>query len=166
MKQKGQKRLKNGGYVNEDTKEIKTLIIITIAVVLLAIGLYFLTDVVLDKKDDSSFDTEFNYDTCLVGNIFNRPYDEYYVFIYSSIDDDASTYDTLKTSYLKKDEAKKIYYVDLNNGFNSFVVSDTSNTKPKSASDVRVNKSALILIKDGKVSKYYETLDDYKKVLN
>lgn len=166
MKQKGQKRLKNGGYVNEDTKEIKTLIIITIVVVLLAVGLYFLTDVVLDKKENSASEAVFNYDTCLIGNIFSRPYDEYYVFVYSSIDDDASTYDTLKTNYLKKDEAKKIYYVDLNNGFNSFAMSDSSNPKPTSALDVKINKSALMLIKNGKVSKYYENLEDYKKVLN
>ena len=62
--------------------------------------------------------------------------------------------------------AKKIYFVDLSTKFNSPYVSDKSNKKPTKASEVQVKDSALVLIKNGKVSKYYESVTDYEKVLN
>ena len=70
------------------------------------------------------------------------------------------------SNYEKKDNAKKIYFVDLSTKFNSPYVSDKSNKKPTKASEVQVKDSALVLIKNGKVSKYYESVTDYEKVLN
>ena len=42
----------------------------------------------------------------------------------------------------------------------------TKSKKPTKASEVQVKDSALVLIKNGKVSKYYESVTDYEKVLN
>lgn len=158
------KRIKNSKYESNDTKEIKSLIVITLVVVLIVIGVYFLTDMINTK--DGNSDVSINYDTCLVGNMFNRPYSEYYVFLYSSLDDNASTYQGLITSYVDEEDSLKIYYVDMNDGFNKSYLSDKSNTKPVSVDDVSIKDSALIKIKDGKVVNYYEKLDDYKKVLS
>ena len=97
--------------------------------------------------------------------MFNRPYDEYYVFLYSSLDSNASTYRGLITSYNEKEDSKKIYYVDLNDKFNKEYLSDSSNPNPSSVSEVKIKDSALVLIKDGKVAKYMEKLDDYKNTL-
>ena len=161
-----QKKLKNGGYVNEDTKEIRNLIIITVVVIALALGLYFLTDKVLSKDTTSDTNADVDYTTCLIGNMFNRPYDEYYVFAFSSEDENASKYSSLISTYEKKDKALKIYKIDLDNNFNKSAVSDTSNKKPTNASDVKIKNSALIHIKNGKVVNYYESSSDYKKVLS
>ncbi len=161
-----QKKLKNGGYVNEDTKEIRNLIIITVVVIALALGLYFLTDKVLNKNSSSDSSADVDYTTCLIGNMFNRPYDEYYVFAFRSEDDNASTYSSLISTYEKKDNALKIYMIDLSNNFNKSVLSDKSNKKPTSASDVKIKDSALIHIKNGKVVNYYESSSDYEKVLS
>ncbi len=161
-----QKKLKNGGYVNEDTKEIRNLIIITVVVIALALGLYFLTDKVLSKDTTSDTNADVDYTTCLIGNMFNRPYDEYYVFAFSSEDENASKYSSLISTYEKKDKALKIYKIDLNNNFNKRAVSETSNKKPTSASDVKIKNSALIHIKNGKVVNYYESSSDYEKVLS
>ena len=98
--------------------------------------------------------------------MFNRPYDEYYVFLYDLTSSSASQYQSLISNYEKKDNAKKIYFVDLSTKFNSPYVSDKSNKKPTKASEVQVKDSALVLIKNGKVSKYYESVTDYEKVLN
>ena len=161
-----QKKLKNGGYVNEDTKEIRNLIIITVVVIALALGLYFLTDKVLSKDTTSDTNADVDYTTCLIGNMFNRPYDEYYVFAFSSEDENASKYSSLISTYEKKDKALKIYKIDLNNNFNKRAVSETSNKQPTSASDVKIKNSALIHIKNGKVVNYYESSSDYEKVLS
>ena len=157
------KRIKASKYESNDTKEIKSLIIITLVVILIAASLYFLTIFVNNKKGQSS--TNVDYDTCLVGNMFNRPYDEYYVFLYSSLDSNASTYRGLITNYNEKEDSKKIYYVDLNDKFNKEYLSDSSNPNPSSVSEVKIKDSALVLIKDGKVAKYMENLDDYKNTL-
>lgn len=161
---KSKNKIKTTKYESDDTKEVKNLIVITIIVVLVAVLLYFLTSMVNNKKNVS--DVSFDYDTCLVGNMFNRPYEEYYVFLYSSLDSNASTYKGLITDYSESDDAVKIYYVDMNDKFNSSYMGDKSNKKPASSSDVVVNESALIKIKDGSVVNYYEKLDDYKSVLS
>ena len=74
--------------------------------------------------------------------------------------------DSLYTNYEEKENSKKIYFIDIDNGFNEFIKSDKANKKPTNASEVKINNRALILIKDGKVSKYYETLEEIEKVLN
>ena len=157
------KKLKSINYESNDTKEIKSLIIITVVVVVIAGGLFFLTNYLNNKKTSSN--TKIDYDTCIVGNMFNRPYNEYYVFLYSSTDKNASTYKGLITSYKDKDDALKIYYVDMNDKFNSAYLSEASNKKPTDVNEVKIKESALILIKDGKVERYYESLEDYKNTL-
>ena len=111
------KKLKSINYESNDTKEIKSLIIITIVVIAIAVGLFFLTNYLNNKKATSNINID--YDTCIVGNMFNRPYNEYYVFLYSSTDKNASTYKGLITSYKDKDDALKVYYVDMKDKFNS-----------------------------------------------
>ena len=157
------KKLKSINYESNDTKEIKSLIIITVVVVVIAVGLFFLTNYLNNKK--TSNNTKIDYNTCIVGNMFNRPYNEYYVFLYSSTDKNASTYKGLITSYKDKDDALKIYYVDMNDKFNAAYLSESSNKKPTDVNEVKIKESALILIKDGKVEKYYESLEDYKNTL-
>lgn len=156
-------KIKTTKYESNDTKEIKNLIIITIIVILVAVLLYILTNHINNKKELST--TEFNYDTCLVGNMFDRPYDEYYVFLYSQTDTNSVEYKGLITSYMEKEDALKIYYVDMNNKFNSEYLKETSNKNPQNSTEVMIKESALVKIKDGKVSNYYEKLEDYKKVL-
>ena len=67
------KKIKQISYESEDTKEIKSLIIITLIIVVLGIGLYFLTDKVATKNNLTN--VEFNYEECLIENMFTRPYE-------------------------------------------------------------------------------------------
>ena len=101
---------------NADTKEIRNLIIITIIIAALAVGLYFLTDKVTSKNSSSTTTTskvKINDDICTVGMMFNRPYDEYYVFLYNSTSDSASQYNTLLNNYKSKTNAIKTYEIAL-----------------------------------------------------
>lgn len=162
-----QKKLKNN-YESEDTKEVKSLIIITLIIAAIAVGLYFFTEKVLNKKSGEEQTTvaEFNNNICTVGTMFNRPEDKYYVFLFDSTSPENSQYQTLLSNYRSKDDSTKIYYVDLSKKFNSFALSDTSNKNPKNVDEVKINNNALIFIENKKVTKYYETTSDYEKVLS
>lgn len=157
-----QKKLKK--YESEDSSEIRNLIIITVIIALIATGLYFLTEKVLNKKENNNnTEVSFNYDEATIGTMFNRPYDEYYVFIYDSTDDNATVYNNIVKTYRAKDDSKKLYFIDLNDGLNKIAVSDTTNKKPASSEEVKVSGSALYLIKNGKVTAAYT--ESYDNVL-
>ena len=88
---KDTKKIKQTKIVNDDVEQIKKLIILLVIVVVLCIGVYFLTEKLLSRKNttDTNTNTEvkFNYDIATVGTMFNRPEEEYYVFIYSNEED-------------------------------------------------------------------------------
>ena len=157
------KRLKTKKYESEDTKEIKNLILITLGIIIIVLGFYFLTNKKLSKNNSN---VEFDYSTITVGEIFNRPYSEYYVFLYDGSSESASSYKSLVSKYEEKEEAIKIYTVDLSQNLDNKYISEESNHNPSKPSEVKIKDSALILIKDGKVEKYFETDIEYEKVLN
>lgn len=147
-----------------DGNEIKTLLIITAVIILVSIGLYYFTDASLNKKakkDDKVLDI--SYKETIIGNMFDIPLKEYYVLAYNHDADNASKYEDSYLHYLDKEDALPVYEVDLSLGFNSFALKEKSNKKPTKASEVAIKEAALILIKDGKVSKYYETIEEIEK---
>lgn len=163
---KNNKKLKATQYVNEDTKEIRSLIFIILGILVVLVGLYYLTTYSLNKNKETTTDVEFDYSVATVGTMFNRPYDEYYVFLYKSNSDEAVQYSALVTNYSTKEDALKVYTVDLSKNLDDQYLSETSNHNPTNPSEVKIKDSALILIKNGKVSKYYETIGEYEKVFN
>lgn len=161
-----QNRIKKQKYVSEDAKQISNLMYIILGIMVIIAGLYFLTSKSLDNKNNNSAsEVEFDYSTCTVGTMFNRPYEEYYVFLYESTNENANQYRSLTSSYEAKDSALKIYTVDLSSNLDNKYLKDISNSNPTNSSEVSIKESALILIKNGKVTKYYETTADYEKVL-
>ena len=159
------KKIKMAKYESEDTKTIKSLIFIVIGIVILVLGLYFLTDRKIQKDNNKIEETVFDYNSALVGMILNRPYDEYYVLLYNGDADNASSYVSLYNSYSAKEDGKKIYLVDLSKNLDKKYLSDNSNLNVSNIEDIKVNGSALLLINKGKITKTYEKLDDYREVL-
>ena len=101
------KKLKPIKYQNEDVNEIKTLIIITLIVILVAIGLYFLTDRILQNRTRDipvPPTPPISYTNTVVGRIFDKPYDEYFVFLFSSQDDRASLFNGLLRNFDHDDD--------------------------------------------------------------
>lgn len=158
------KKFKQNNNQNEDTQEIKTLLIITAVIIVVSLGLYLLTESQLKKEPEKVIpEATISTSEIMLGTMFTRPYNEYYVFIYG--DAESTTLDKLFTDYEDKEDSKKIYYVNIDDNFNKYAKSDKSNKKPTSAQDLKIDTRALILIKDGKVSKYYETIEEIEKVL-
>ena len=163
------KKLKTVNYQNEDMKEIKTLVIITLIVILVAIGLYFLTDRVLKNRTNeipTPFPSPISYTNTIVGRIFDKPYDEYYVFLFSSENDRAALFSGLLRNFDREEEAIKIYFVDLNIGFNDHVLNEESNPNPTTVDEIKINEYALMRIRNGRVVAFHETVEAIENALS
>ena len=153
----------------EEQKEIKKFIIILLGVILVVVAFYFFTkDVVKKDSEQKKEKTEvtFNYNRIIMGELFNRPYDEYYALIYNTEDLQANYYYSLFSNYSAKENSLKIYTVDLNDEMNKkFYNKNNSNPNAKSLEDLQVSNLTLIKIKDKKINKYIEKEEDIRSEL-
>ena len=161
------KILKNANRT-EEQKEIRKFIIILLCVVVIVLGFYFFTkDVVTkDTKKNTNASVTFNYDQIILGELFNRPYDEYYVLIFNSEDNKVNYYGSLASKYKSNEGAIKIYTADLDDSLNSkYYSKDGSNPKATSLEDLKVSDLTLIKIKNKKINKFIEKDEDIRKEL-
>lgn len=172
INKKIEKELKKGGKSRTEAEEtIRRFIIIFVVVLVLLIGIYFLTKVLLDNRstanNNSTINGEVNYDVTTIGMILNRPYDEYYVMIYNSEDAKAIYYSSLITNYQQKEDGLKVYYCDLANSLNSEYKANNNQTNPsaKKIEELSLGEVTLLKIKDGKIDKYIENIDSIKSAL-
>lgn len=155
-------KIKMEKHVSEEVNMVKNLIIILIVVALFIIGFYFITDKVVKNKQVEQPKVEINYDNITVGTILNRPYDEYLVLLYNSLESEATYYGTLLANY-SKDE--KLYFVDLSLKTNEKYVGEKSSGKFNDVNDAKFSGPTLLVVKNGKVEKFLETKEEIKDVL-
>lgn len=164
------KKLKNQKYYTEEQKEIQKFIIIIIVLVLVIGAIYFLTDKFVEQGNSNNTTTgEINYDKATIGTLLNRPYDEYYVMIYSSNSTEASYYNSIKNNYSSKDDGLKIYYIDLDNELNKKYYNvnndNKSNPSAKSIDEINLGDITLIKVKNGEIVSYIEDIEQIKTEL-
>ena len=86
-----------------EQSELKSFIIVVLVVLACVLGLYFITTafVAEDKAEpeDKEVAGTVNYDVAIMGQLLNRPYDEYLVLLYSSEESEAAYYSTLLSKY-------------------------------------------------------------------
>jgi hypothetical protein len=82
------KNKRNIYYATSDQEDVKKFIIVVLVVAGLLVGVYFLTRIFVTKdlipKEETVTPGEVNYNVATVGTMLNRPYDSYYVLIYST----------------------------------------------------------------------------------
>ena len=164
---KNSKKLKQTKFENEDVAQIRNLIIIFIVVVLICVGVYFLTDNMIKREsnsNNSSQEVEIDYDIATVGTMFNRVEEEYYVLMYSSEND--SKLDTVLNKYRSSDDYIKTYFIDLDRKVNSTVLGDKLVKEPKNSKEVKVTGATLYKIKNGTVVKCYSGIEEITNVLS
>lgn len=164
---KNSKKLKQTKFENEDVAQIRNLIIIFIIVVLVCVGLYFLTDTMIKRENSNNTTTqevEIDYDIATVGTMFNRVEDEYYVLMYSSKND--SKLDTVLNKYRSSDDYIKTYFIDLDKKVNSSILGDKLVKEPKNSKEVKVTGATLYKIKNGTVVKCYSGIEEITNVLS
>lgn len=162
-------------YQTEEQKEIIRFVIV-ILVVILSVGLIYLATRAFVTKDLFTAKTDeeevinpgvINYEVAIMGEILNRPYDEYYVAIYNKSDGKyISDMSSLVYLYGSKEKHLHIYTVDLSNKMNEdFYDPENVNTEAQSVSEMKVGDITLLKVKGGKVVKYIEDLEKMKAEL-
>lgn len=152
--------------INEDTDQIKKFIIILIGVALVSVILYFvsakyvLKDNFQGDKNDTPVEENISYDRVDAGNVFNRPYEEYYVLAYDPSSLEASVY----ASLLKIDKDKKVYFLNLALDVNKGYIGE-GNKNATNPSELSLKEPTLIKIENGTITKYLETLEAIEKEL-
>lgn len=158
---------------NTETKTVKQFILILLAVVLIVIAIYLFTTKVVNK-DSENTSTNNNANTtyidptkAIVGTMLNKGTDEYYVLIYDSTSEDASSYARLLTSYSSSKNTKATYTVDLSNAINSKYIATDGKTNPTASklSELRFGEVTLLKVKNNKITNAYESVENIKKEL-
>lgn len=147
--------------------EIKRVIIISLVILIVLVGIYFLTEVILNKEDDDSdkvTENAIQYEEILAGESFNQSEDKYYVIYYDSTDD-YSSISSLISSYQMNDNEVKLYSVDLSNGMNKSYVTD-GNVVTTNASSLRVKANTLLEFTSKKVTDVITDNDEIIDILN
>lgn len=164
---KDTKKMKN--VKTEEQKEIIKFLIILVVVVVLVVGIYFFTKKFVTKEDEKKEEITgtVNYNVTIVGELLNRPYDEYYVLAYDSKGTKAGQYQGIYSNFTSSPASTtKMYYIDLANKLNEeYRSSEETNPKATSISELKLGELTLIKVKDGKIVKYLEDEDAIKKEL-
>ena len=154
-------------YTNEDTNEIKKFALILVCVAIIGVLLYFVTAKYLVKdnfqsKDNTQTSEEIGDISLKGGTLFNRPYDEYYVLCYGKESEEAPYYSVLTNLYSGE---TKLYTMNLSLKINEQYKGNEGNDKATKPSELSIVDPTLILIKNGKISKYYEGKDKITDIL-
>ena len=170
---KKQRKIKDVKVRSESEEEIRRFIIILIVIIIIVVGIYFLSKVIVDKRESENLTSdsvtgEINYDILNIGMILNRPYSEYYVMLYNSDDTEAIYYSSILTNYTHSENPLKIYFCDLGNSLNSKYVSTdgNSNSKATTIDEFSFGKITLLKIKNGKIVSYVDDIDKIIVELN
>jgi len=164
---KNKNKLKQQKIVSEDMLQVKNLIILLFIVIIICLGIYFLTEKLIqneNKTEEPKQEVSIDYDIATIGTMFNRPESEYFVLLYSS-EENGNDYDTILNQYRSSDNYIKTYYIDLDKKINNSVLADKLIEKPKDSKEVNVTGPTLYKIKEGKVVKCYSTLETIKDAL-
>lgn len=168
-KEKNTKQKKVKYRTAEQDEMLKFLGVIAVVVVCVTL-LYVLTRVFVTKdlfnkeetKTEETVQGSVNYSVTSVGQILNRPYDEYYVFVYDTTGDYATDMNSLLTKYNSKEKKLHAYKVDLSNYLNKeYYKPKEVNEKASAVADFKFGDITLIKVKNGKIDKY---LTDYSKM--
>lgn len=178
MEKKKEKKVKNKvAYRTEEQKEVMKFVILIAIIAVCVGGIYLFTKVFVTKDINKSDETEevvqpgsINYNVAIIGNLLDRPYNEYYAMAYDAKDETSMKYQAVYSAYMSKQDKDltKLYFIDLSNIMNeSYVAKDDEETNPKAEKieDLKLGEFTLIKIKKGKIVKYIEGIDEIKKEL-
>ena len=166
---KEEKKFKLDVKGSNDTEALNNVFKYLIVVVIIFVGVYFLTDYITNHSSNSNYkkqvgEATIQNDKILAGSTFNKSDEEYYVLFYDVTGD--STYTDLYDSYKEKEDHIPIYYVDTNEGLNRDYVGEDVNEEPTEASEIKVNGPTLMKIENKEVVEFITDEDEIKEKLS
>ena len=145
---------KLGKIETEEQAEIKKFIFVLGGLIIAIIGIYFFTRAFVTKDlfNKKKASDEINYqagaisDTnIIVGNMLNRPFEEYYTFAFSSKSNLVGYYDTIMSKYKSEKESLKVYYIDTEDYFNNkYVDKENPSTSFESLDKLKLGEITLM----------------------
>ncbi len=156
-------------YQTEEQKEMQKFFIVLVILVLIILGVYLCSKVFIkpDIKEYEYTIGEVNNEAISVGTLFSKKDSSYYVLAYDFNSKNANNYRNYAEYYNNfSTKGIKIYYLDLSTVFNkTYYVSENSNPKATKIKDLKMIDGTLLLIKDKKINKYIEGIDEISKEL-
>ena len=165
MTKRNRNRIKYN-QVDSDGSEIKRFVIILVVLLIIVGVIYLLTEKFKTNNITTNKEkVSISYDKLTIGTLFSVDYDNYYALIYSSKDVNALKYASLISRYNQQTDHKKIYFIDLNDSFNSIYYNigndNKSNPNAKDIDSLDLGDLTLIEINNKKIVNY---LEDYNKI--
>lgn len=157
-------------YQTTEQEEIKKFLIVVLVVLLCVGAIYlctraFVTKDLFNNKENETEEVTpgtINENVAIMGQLLNRPYDEYYVAIYDSTGKYSFDMAQLVSSYTSKDKHLHVYTIYLDNTMNAdYYDPENVNEKAQTVADIKVGDITLIKVKNGKINKY---IVDYSKM--
>ena len=151
--------------------EIKNGVKVTLFVILIIVIVYFATAIFMtgelgnksDDKNNSSDDSKTSeevsslYDDMIIASqTFSKSQDEYMVIFFSN-KDISETLNTIMSSYSKD---VKLYKVNTDEAINKYVLSEEENPNATNSSELKINKTTLITIKQKSIISYITDEDE------
>ena len=156
----------------ETNNELVNLIKIVVIVCVVLLAFYFITVLVNKKTKGSAFDNDesvavIQYDKIIVGEILNRPDNTYLVLVEKENDVNSNLYQSYLSIYSGKENALKVYNVDLSEVFNLNYVGDET-ILDNGIQNYKFSNTTLIKVSDGNIFESYigsEAIENYLKEL-
>ena len=149
-----QKKKETNKYYDLDSNVDAGISIKKIIFTIIGVGLFFglvygFTVLLNNRVEDRApaAEASISYEKIMAGSSLNQREKNYVVVFYTSDDD---IYEAI-TKY-RREKDKTIYYVDLNEGLNKYVISNEAKTNVDKVSDLRVKDPTLIVVSDGKIT--------------
>lgn len=162
------KKIKEEKYRSEEQTEMIRFIRILVIVVILILGIYLFTRIFITKdlfndetEEREVIAGEINYNITMIGSLLEHPEDEYYVMIYNTENLRSIYYSGLMTNYARNEDALKVYFADLNKGFNQkFYDPENTELDVTNISDLKVGDLTLIRVRDGEIAEVWNNEED------
>lgn len=165
MKNKKSKKVIDRNFRGED-KEVSRAIKIVVGVVLTFALIYLLAALFtgeINLKKEKESEPTIQYVEILAERTFKQKDSDYFVLYYDF--EDEATVGLFDTVFESLKETASAYKVDLSKKFNAnYLVEDSKNvdTTPENLEELKVKNPTLIRIKDGKVDKFVNGVENIK----
>lgn len=138
-----------------------------IVIVLVVAALFYLITIIVSKnKTQSTSKTKeesvIQYDSIIIGNMFQQKEKEYYVLLKDKNDTYLSYYETYINNYKQKDSALKIYNVDLQSAFNKKYYGKENKINKE---NFMIKETTLLKIKNSEIEEFYQGNEEISKKL-
>jgi len=159
--------MKRERYYTEEQKEIQRFVKILVGLIIIILGFYLLTQKLNNKsvykRTDNKGSIQYSY--IYLGTILNLSDSEYYVLAVDSQDVNNTYLLNEASMYRQKNNKIPLYYADLSFEFNKPFKADNSNYNETNINELKLKKTTLIKVKNGKITQFVEKDEEIESLL-